>query len=54
MNSASTPTPVADLSAFRARRTAVDAAEADGIAVHAQLRAEADDFIDALVASGAL
>jgi hypothetical protein len=45
--------PAVDLAAFRARRDAVDAAEANGTALHAQLRAEADDFV-ALVAGGVL
>ena len=52
--SASTPATVADLAGYRTRRHEEDADEAAGRLLFEQLRAEANDFIAALVAGGAL
>ncbi len=54
MDSSTLPTNVVDLAARRARRHAAQAAQAAGLALYEELRAEADDFIAALVAGGAL
>ena len=54
MDSASTPSNVVDLAAYRARRNPEDPDEVSGRELFTKLRAEAEEFVAALVAGGAL